>query len=227
LAAGPHVLTVKALDNAGASTVSAVVTVTVDAAAGSGTVSLQDATGSYSGTRDTYLDSYNKGTSWGRAAQMLEYGGSYTDLVRFAVFASEGGPVPDGSTIVSATLSLYKQSSYDQKYQLRQLLKDWVEGEATWNQSRAGVAWATAGAKGVGSDISTAVSATGSVGWNPGWVAFDVTADVAGMSAGAANDGWKLEAVSGAQGLKSFTAREGTTTGNRPKLVVVYTAAQP
>jgi hypothetical protein len=227
LAAGAHVLTVKVTDNAGASTTSAPVTVTVDAAAGSGTVSLQDAAGGYGGTRDTYLDSYNKGTAWGHATQMLEYGGSYTDLVRFAVFASEGGPVPDGSTIVSATLSLYKQSSYDQKYQLRQVLKDWVEGEATWNQARAGVAWATAGAKGVGSDISTAVSATGSVGWNPGWVTFDVTADVAGMSAGAANNGWKLEAVSGTQGLKSFTSREGTATGNRPALVVVYTSGQP
>jgi hypothetical protein len=47
------------------------------------------------------------------------------------------------------------------------------------------------------------------------------------MSAGAANYGWKLEAVSGAQGLKSFTTREGSATGNRPKLVVVYTTAPP
>ncbi|MEO6929208.1 MAG: Ig-like domain-containing protein, partial [Casimicrobiaceae bacterium] len=197
LAAGVHALTAQATDNGGASTTSAGVSITVDPAAGSGTVTLQDVSGGYGGTRDTYLDSYNPGYAWGTANQMLEYGNNYADLVRFAVFVSEGGPVPNGATITSATLSLYKQGAYDQSYQLRRVLKDWVEVEATWNKARASTPWAVAGANGVGSDIATGIEATGSVGWNPGWLNFDVTAGLSAMSTGTANYGWKLQPVSG------------------------------
>jgi len=224
LAAGSHVLTAKATDNGGASTTSAGVSITVDAAAGSGTVTLQDASGGYSGTRDVYLDWFNPGYAWGQANRMLEYGTAYADLVRFAVFVSEGGPVPDGATITSATLSLYKQSAYDQSYQLRRVLRDWVEGQATWNSARTGTPWAVAGASGVGSDIGAGVEATASIGWDPGWVNFDVTAGVSAMSTGVANYGWKLQPVSGTSALKTFTSREGATPSQRPKLVVSYTS---
>jgi len=226
LAVGPHVLTAKATDNAGASTTSAAVNIVVDAAVGSGSVTLQDGAGGYGGTRDTYLDSYNVNHVWGNATQALDYGGRYADLVRFAVFVSEGGPVPDGATITSARLSLYKESSYDQAYQLRRVLKDWAEGQATWNKADGLTPWAVAGANGEGSDIDTAVAATASVGWNPGWVSFDVTSSVAAMSAGLPNYGWKLKPVSGTSALKRFTAREGSNPDRRPTLVVSYVTTQ-
>jgi hypothetical protein len=223
LAVGPHVLTARATDNAGASTLSAPVNVTVDPPVGSGTVTLQDGAGGYAGTRDTYLDSYNVNHVWGSATQILEYGGNYGALVRFAVFVSEGGPVPDGATITSATLSLYKQTAYDQAYELRRVLKDWAEGQATWNKADGLTPWAVAGAKGLGSDIDTAVSATASVGWNPGWVDFDVTSSVAAMSAGLPNYGWKMQGTGGTLALKRFTAREAADFSHRPVLAVSFT----
>jgi hypothetical protein len=223
LAVGPHVLTARATDNAGASTLSAPVNVTVDPPVGSGTVTLQDGAGGYAGTRDTYLDSYNVNHVWGSATQILEYGGNYGALVRFAVFVSEGGPVPDGATITSATLSLYKQTAYDQAYELRRVLKDWAEGQATWNKADGLTPWAVAGAKGLGSDIDTAVAATASVGWNPGWVDFDVTSSVAAMSAGLPNYGWKMQGTGGTLALKRFTAREAADFSHRPVLAVSFT----
>src|SRR5665213_244742 len=111
----------------------------------------------------------------------------------------------------------------DRVYQLRRVLKDWVEGEATWNTARSGLAWSTPGAKGVGSDIDTTVAANGSTGWDPGWVNFDVTTSVASMSAGTANYGWKLQPVSGTLALKSYVSRENVTASQRPKLFITYT----
>src|SRR5206468_11499019 len=79
-------------------------------------------------------------------------------LLRFAIFQSEGGPVPDGSTITSATLSLYKTwgpVTGASTFKASRLLKNWNELQATWNQAASGLAWQTAGAFG-----STDVSAT-------------------------------------------------------------------
>ena len=65
---------------------------------------------------------------------------NYTPLIRFGVFQSEGGPVPNGATIQSATLQLYKQY-YDDTIRLNALLKPWVENQATWQLSQTGVPW--------------------------------------------------------------------------------------
>ena len=89
-------------------------------------------------------------------------------------YRSEGGPVPDGATITKATLSLYKYSYYDTKYQLRPVLVNWVQNEVTWSQSRQGVPWTGPGATGQGSDIAATYDAVGDALWTPGWLAFGV-----------------------------------------------------
>jgi hypothetical protein len=68
------------------------------------------------------------------------------------------------------------------------------------------------------------VAATASVGWNPGWVNFDVTSSVAAMSAGLANYGWRLKPVSGTSALKRYSARESGDASHRPKLAISYVA---
>ncbi len=224
LAAGVHVLTATATDNAGASTTSTAVSVTVTSAAVPRTVTLQDGSLGYAGTRDTYLSSWYKNENYGRLATLLE-SAAYVDLVRFAVFASEGGPVPDGATITAATLSIYKTTNYDFTYEARRMLVSWVEGETTWNRPRAGATWATAGAGRAGVDYAATADATARVGFAPGWLTFDVTAGLRVLAGGQPNCGWRLNRVGGNGNEKRFAGREYPTASLRPKLVVSFVAA--
>ncbi|MCC6197660.1 MAG: DNRLRE domain-containing protein, partial [Burkholderiales bacterium] len=216
-------LTAVAVDNAGASTTSAPVSLTVTPAPAGGTVTLQDGVSGYAGTRDTYLSVWHRTTNFG-ASNRLNEAVSYTDLVRFAIFQSEGGPVPNGATIVSATLSLYKSSSYDYTYQVSRMLRDWSETQATWNQWQSGQAWSVAGAKGVGTDYAATPDATVYVGWSAQWLTADVTTGVQAMATGTPNYGWRLVGVSGNGNDKSFWSREYAADPTlRPKLVIQYT----
>ena len=223
-AVGSHVLTAVAYDNGGASTTSPGVSVIVAASEGQQTVTLQDGINGYAGTRDAYIYDLQTTLNFGARPHLLDKatGSRLRSLVKFAIFQSEGGPVPDGATITSATLSLYKYSSYDYKYQLRPVLANWVEGEVTWNQSRQGVPWASPGAQ--GSDIAAGYDAQADTPFAPGWLAFDVTGGVQAMGLGRANQGWLLDGVSGNNNIKRFYSREYTTNpALRPKLMVQYT----
>src|SRR3954469_2999322 len=71
------------------------------------TVTLQQDVNAYTGTTDTRL--INNGVQEGSRTVYELINESSTSLaIRFAIFQSEGGPVPNGATINSATLSLYK-----------------------------------------------------------------------------------------------------------------------
>jgi hypothetical protein len=61
--------------------------------------------------------------------------------LRFAIFQSEGGPVPNGATIISATLSLYKWNGPDMVVKASRLLKSWNESQVTWFHTATGVTW--------------------------------------------------------------------------------------
>jgi hypothetical protein len=221
LPAGTHVLTAVAIDNAGARTTSAGVTIIINPALGSATLTLQNGLAGYSGAHDTHLSAWYKTENNGNSAVLYE-SGAYVDLLRFAVFQSEGGPVPNGTTITSATLSLYKLSDYNFTYEARRMLVDWVEGEATWNRPRIGATWAVAGAGGAGSDYATTADATASVGYAPGWLNFNVTAGVQAMSQGSTNFGWRLRGLTGNNNEKRFASTENASQALRPKLVVTY-----
>ncbi|WP_460537749.1 Ig-like domain-containing protein, partial [Chitinimonas naiadis] len=182
VAAGSYSLTAVAVDNQNASTTSAAVAINVGVGSGGPvTVNLQDDGSSYTGTRDVYLSSWAKDGNYGSNTALQE-GNEYRDLLRFAIFQSEGGPVPDGAVIQSATLSLYKTSYYDYVYRAHRLLKDWLETQATWNVARSGVPWATASAAGAGTDYVATADGQGSAGWNPGWMTIDVTVGVQSMA---------------------------------------------
>ena len=217
--AGSYTLTAVAVDNLGASTTSSPVSLNVTTGT---TATLQDGVGGYTGTRDTYLSSWSINENFGTAQSLLE-GGAYTYLFRFAIFQSEGGPVPNGATIVSATLSLYKSSFYDYTYQVSRMLRNWNETQATWSQWQAGQGWSVAGADGVGTDYAATPVATVSAGWTPGWLNANVTAGVQAMSTGTPNYGWRLVGVSGNGNDKTWWSGEYTANPTlRPKLVIQY-----
>lgn len=223
---GTHVITARAIDDLGGAGVSESVSIEVVASGGGGTtVTLQRGLAPGMQVADTYLSNWSKNSNLGTRSDLSDQYSNYTVLVRFAIFQSEGGPVPDGAVIKSATLSLYKYTSYNMTYGVHRVLKDWTETGATWNQTGRGVAWALGGANGAGTDFEATADSIFAVAWSPEWMNFDVTASVGLFSsATAANYGWRLRAVSGyLAGLKSSASSEYASAPElRPRLVVTY-----
>lgn len=190
------------------------------------TVTLRDGLNSYAGTRDNdalfgsggSLADLNRGsqTNWS-----LNWNTSI-GMVRFAIFAAEGGPVPDGATIVSATLALYQTSGPASTWEARRLLKDWQEMEATWNIAATGLPWQTPGAQGA-SDIAASADGQSPSAAIPGWLNIDVTSGVQAFAGGTPNYGWRIGWVSGTTGGKLFRASESGAASERPTLTIVYT----
>ncbi|NQD36694.1 DNRLRE domain-containing protein [Permianibacter sp. IMCC34836] len=222
---GNRNLLARAYDDRNGQGNSAVVSITVQAGQ-SGTVILQDGVGGYAGTRDNYLSSYSKASNYGSSTLVQEQGGYYTPMLRFAIFQREGGPVPDNSVIQSVRLKIYKYSSYDPRYAMHRLLRDWDEKLSSWNNARSGEAWTVPGAGGAGTDYLAPADAEVTAPWSAGWLDFDVTVGVQAMQNGEPNYGWRLRRVSGDNAnLKRFYTRElSTDPGKRPILEVTYAA---
>jgi hypothetical protein len=224
--AGNYSLTATATDGLGAKGNSTAVAVTVSGGSAGSTLTLQRGANAYSAVSDTYLSSYAPSAPQGAVANMLDYGAQYSSMLRFGIFQSEGGPVPNGAHIRSAALSIYKYSGYNMVYGVHRVLKDWSEAAANWNQAKASSPWAAPGANAAGSDYASVADASATTDFNPGWVDFDVTAAVQQMSESipTANYGWRLRQVSGyVNALKRFYSSEYAASPTlRPKLVVTY-----
>jgi len=227
---GNHRLTAVATDNAGAQTVSAEVQIGVQVPPVGGdpvALVLQRGVNAYEGVADTYLSRYHQTSSFGASSMIQDQSSYYSGLIRFAIFHSEGGPVPDGAQIESAKLSLYKYTAYDMNYALHRVLKPWREGSATWLVTGLGASWAAAGANGAGVDFDPVPDATAQTPWASGqWVEFDVTEGVRRFAQGGepGNQGWRIKGVSGyVSGLKRFyTSNYATDAQFRPKLAITY-----
>lgn len=160
-------------------------------------------------------------------AQRYSAGAYRSTLIKFSGLSN----IPAGSTINSATLSIYivESSASDASYQIGayRLLRNWVEAEATWNSYSTGNDWATPGATGSG-DCSASAGGTVVVGTSATTYQ-DITglaADVQAMIDGA-NYGWLLRKDGGGTNdlsYRSFSS-ELDSNGQRPKLTVDYTAS--
>ena len=190
---------------------------------------LQDGLNGYSGTQDTYLYYYYPSFNFGSADELVSGeggGGSYNMLVRYAIFQSEGGAIPEGATINSATLSLYKLSPYDEIFQAYRVLKDWHEMESSWDNANATTVWSINGAFGSDTDNIARADGQAAVGWNPGWLEIDVTSGLQAMSNGDPNYGWHIVGLGTNTNALRFHSREYQSDPTlRPKLTIVYTVA--
>ncbi|HXL19673.1 MAG TPA: DNRLRE domain-containing protein, partial [Streptosporangiaceae bacterium] len=201
---------------------------------GSTSATLMDGLNSYTGTADDRLG--NGGTNEGSATTYALIGETSTSLaIRFAIFQSEGGPVPNGATINSAMLSMYKFSGPASNFKASRFLKDWTEMGATWFVTGTGASWTTAGAMSAGSDyLATpdgqasigdgALCGTGTPGPDSCWLNLDVTAGVRAFASGTPNFGWKVADTTGTGGTpRNFNSSENTQWPTlRPKLTINY-----
>ncbi len=224
---GQYTVIAVAVDNVGGMTASTPVAFTVDASVVAAT--LQRGVKSYAGVADTYLDGYNTTTNWGASTALYLNPAQGIPLVRFAIFSSEGGPVPDGVVIQSATLALYKQDSYNDTLSLNALLKPWTEAGATWITSQSGAAWSVGGAGGAGTDYDPTPDSLVVGGSSPAWVTFDVTSRMQEWSNDSStNYGWRLSQTTTGFEWKTFNSSEYAIDPTlRPMLTVVYAESTP
>ncbi|HEY6911734.1 MAG TPA: PKD domain-containing protein [Myxococcales bacterium] len=207
------------------------------------TIVLQQGLNGYAGTSDSKIALGKPTTNIGAdSVNDLIVDSSTSLLVRFAIFQSEGGPVPNNASIISATLSHYKPWGPDAVFKANRVLKDWTELGVTWTLTGTGATWTTAGV--FDGDILATPDGQGSVaaqppvqntvcdvnvGWpDTCWLNIDVTAGVQAFAAGTPNFGWKLSFVSSTADPskpKSFYAKEITCCNReirRPKLTISY-----
>ncbi len=224
-AQGSHTLKAVATDNQAASQATPSISIQVTPAGGGIVATLQDGLNGYAGTRDAHIASNAVDTNFGTSPSLLDIYVYDASMVRFAIFQREGGPIPDNAIVSAAELDLYKSSNYSVTMSAYRLKCDWQELQVTWRSCRAGVAWATSGAFGAGTDYQAVADGSGLAAWAPGWLTIDVTQGLQAMQAGASNLGWRLRRTSGDDiNTKSYFAREyGGDTSLRPKLVVHYT----
>ena len=225
---GTYQVTAVATDDQQATTLSGSISITVIDNSQQLAVTLRDGLNGYFGTQDAFLFRAHPDINYGARDELKDrLSTSPADvrtLVKFHIFQSEGGSVPDGATITSARLRLYKHSPYSASYRLSMLLNEWIEDEVTWNESRNGNAWQTPGASQLSGDIIDTNSGS-SIGFDPGWLTFDVTSSVQAMSLSGDNHGWRLTPETGGN-AKRFHSREYAADPTlRPTLEITYTTS--
>jgi len=104
--------------------------------------------------KDTFIAGFAATTNYATDAGMAhgDFGSGSTDFAHILI-AFDLSAVPAGAVITSATLSLWEATAASTggapaswAVELRRVLRDWVEAQATWNIYSTGNAWGTAGA---------------------------------------------------------------------------------
>lgn len=190
---------------------------------------------------DTYLYAEAATTNYGAAADFYTgNGGSNAGVDQFgrALIYFGISAIPAGATITAVTLSLWESDAagaYSAAVELRRLLRNWGEAQATWGISTTGTNWGTAGC-GDATDRVATVSAsltmdgTAAAGF-VNWSGAGLVADVQGWLDGTfTNYGWLLSCpskeVRGSIRYNDFRSSDYTAdAAQRPKLVITYTEA--
>ena len=201
------------------------------------TVTLMQDLNGYTGTTDSWLWAASPNTNREGDGLPLRTETQDSAVIRFAIFESEGGPIPNGSTIHSATLSLYKWNGPEGVFKASRLLKSFNESQVTWNNAATGTSWTTPGANSASNDYLATADGQASVGDAAAngcgsapypaacWLNIDVTSGVQAFGSGTANYGWKLALVSSSDpNYKAFDDSENQSFPTlRPKLTITYT----
>ncbi|MCA9263336.1 MAG: lamin tail domain-containing protein [Planctomycetales bacterium] len=186
---------------------------------GTQSISFQQGANGYAGARDAEIREGAPNANNGLTDTELEVDGEDGGTELSILLGWKNLSVPSGSVIVGASITVSVLNP-GADYAVHQLLRDWNEGEVTWNQAAASQTWATAGARGVadrGSRVGTLSGGTGDlrIDLNDAGVAMvqSWVTDPSGTNFGVviANPG-------GATDGADLYSREHSTVNQRPKL---------
>lgn len=163
---------------------------------------------------DTYADENNTGTNFGTSTNFRVQSRNARDRRAFVRFNLPTCAIPAVADVRTASLRLYQATApgASRTLDVHRATAAWVETTLTWAAQPAVTGTAT---------TSTASGTTSGV-----VLAFNVLTDVDAFVAGTlTNQGWRIKdrtEDSGTTYQSSLVPREGTTTTQRPQLVITY-----
>ncbi|MCI0553771.1 MAG: DNRLRE domain-containing protein, partial [Anaerolineae bacterium] len=196
-------------------------TIVNDDSPGPVTVSFQDGVNGYNSTRDTKLLSDTPGTNYGSATTLSVDGSPDESALLYWNVTS----IPVGSTVQSVNITVNVTNTSGASYEIYELQRPWVEGEATWNEHASGQSWEVAGAGRPGDRGSTVLGVI--IGSSPGLntISFN-SAGIAVVQSWvdhpSSNYGFIVQDYINHTNRLNFSSREAGTVSNRPKLTVSY-----
>lgn len=188
---------------------------------GGTTYVLQQGLDGYAGCADTTLSAVVPSAAFG-GRDFILLNIKQVPLIRFAVFQSEGGPLPDGVRIVSAKLAVYRTYGDQVRVGAHAVLRPWSEVEANWSECSAGQAWGAEGCAKEGVDRSADSVDQINLEKDKPWAEFDVTAFFQDLGRRKDNYGWFLRPDRYLVNMPTFNSKEyDKDVSLRPKLTVV------
>lgn len=222
VAAGTYSLTAHATDNSGSTTISSPVSIIVNPAGGTTTISLQQGSNGYSGMTDTTIRSDATKTNYGNTTALLADGSpDYSILMRWDLTS-----IPTTKIASNASLTINVVDPTSHVYELYALKRSWTESNATWTNASPGNGnkWQAAGASGANdrettpmATLSAAASGSLTITLTPHGLS-KVNAWIANPST---NFGFIIQDYTTTDGI-DLTSSEGTTVSQRPVLTITY-----
>jgi len=181
----------------------------------------------YAGAIDAAISQSSADSNFGGSTSLyLKSDSKISSLIQFDLSS-----IPADQQIVAARLSIYasqRDKSYDFYAAPYKVLREWMELETTWNEARAGVAWAEAGCNGIGVDRESTTVDIQSIDGEGIWVEFDVTGMVADWVANpAGNHGLILQGAGPVSMLYTLYSSDFWGLAFRPQLCVSYLPPAP
>ena len=178
----------------------------------------------YSGVTDTHISAWDPTSNFGGNLSLLVRQGD----VRSALLRFDLSALPAGVTIQEAKLGLYaldRSNPNALTISVYQVLRSWVENQATWNLAASSVPWGAPGCNLVGVDRAEAAVASRVVNAVGTWHEWDVTSLVRTWAANpSSNRGVILKGDGSTSVEYSFASSEyWWGYSYSPKLVVRYT----
>lgn len=183
---------------------------------------LQQGANGYAGASDTYFYQYLPTANYS-TLELLQVTGKKT---HGCLFKFDLSTIPPGATVDGASLEIYAAGwgGTDMSLSLFRVQREMEPSEATWDQARTGILWASSGCNGVPEDRSDLPESTITTSSIYRRYALDLTALARDWASGAlVNNGVLLRAASTCtSGTFYFASSEYATVSLRPRLVVTY-----
>lgn len=190
------------------------------------TISFQDGSSSYSGTRDTGITAKSPTSNQG-TKKSIDINGSpdIAALLRWDIQS-----IATGNIVQSATITLNVTGASVNTYQIYEVDQNWSETGATWNKYSSTGNWQTAGAQGaldVGATVLGTLKATAK-----GKITITLNADGIAVvqkwiDNPGSNFGLVIKNYAAGNDVLTFDSRQASTAANRPKLTITYVPRMP